>query len=159
MALRREVPSRTALVLVEILQRQPDCPRLNAHTLDCLLRRRGMTRRLMGKKPVRRRRWTARHVNAIWQGDSTPGLWLPHPRDPGRFIQTKLFLWIDDVSRLVPYAEFYFDEQLPRMERSLKIALCRRGVPVRIYVDNGSVFRANQFAAAMAEMNNRQTAQ
>ena len=151
-ALRREVPSRTALVLVEILQRQPDCPALNAHTLDGLLRRRGMTRRLMGKKSVRRRRWTARHVNAIWQGDSTPGLWLPDPRDPRKYIQTKLFLWIDDVSRLVAHAEFYFDEQLPRMERSLKIALCRRGVPVRIYVDNGAVFRANQFSAAMAEM-------
>lgn len=155
MALRREVPSRTARVLVEILQRQPGCPSLNTHTLDGLLRRRGMTRRLMGKKSVRRRRWTAKHVNAIWQGDSTPGLWLPDPRDPTRYVQTKLFLWIDDVSRLVPYAEFYFDEQLPRMERSLKIALCRRGVPHSIYVDNGSVFRANQFAAAMAEMHIR----
>lgn len=152
MALRREVPSRTALVLVEILQRQPDCPALNPHTLDGLLRRRGMTCRLMGKKVKRRKRWTARHVGDLLQGDATPGVWLPDPRDPEGKVQTTLFLWIDDVSRLVPYAAFFFDAKLPRMERTLKIALLRRGMVRRLYTDNGNVYRANQFNAALAEL-------
>jgi hypothetical protein len=79
-------------------------------------------------------------------------VWLPHPRDHKRKILTKLILWIDDFSRLVVHAEFFFDEKLPRMERTLKMALLRRGQASRIYVDNGSVFRASQFKATLHEL-------
>lgn len=144
--LRREVPSRTARVLVEILARLDGCPVINKHTLDKVLRLRGWTRAQAGKKPKKQhRRWMARHVNDLWQGDATPGLWLK-----GK--QTQLFLWIDDFSRLIPYAEFFWDGKLPRMERSLKLALCRRGMPLRIYTDNGNVYQALQFKAALAEL-------
>ncbi|MFN8613897.1 MAG: hypothetical protein U0931_40560 [Vulcanimicrobiota bacterium] len=52
---------------------------------------------------------------------------------------------IDDVSRLVPYAQFFFDEKLPRMEHTLKMAILRRGLMNRVYTDNGNIYRANQF--------------
>ena len=157
-ALRREVPSRSARVLVEALERLPGYPEkgINVHTMDQVLRRRGLRRQKPGHVKVRRRRtrrWTARHVNAIWQGDATPGIWLPDPRNPeGDKIKTVLFLWIDDVSRLVPYAEFFLDETLPRMERTLKLAVLRRGLPGALYTDNGNVYRATQFLAALAEL-------
>ena len=60
--------------------------------------------------------------------------------------------FIDDHSRLVPYAEFFFDEALPRMERVLKVGILRRGLPRAIYVDNGQVYSATQFAAACATL-------
>jgi hypothetical protein len=133
--LRREIPSRTARVLVEILSRLEGCPTLNKHTLDTVLRRRGWTRAQAGKKPLKRKvRWMAKHVNDLWQGDATPGLWLPTQNPVGKQ-QTQLFLWLDDVSRVVPYAEFFWDAKLPRMERTLKLALCRRGLPNKTYVD------------------------
>lgn len=158
-ALRREVPSRTARAIVEILERLPDYPKngINVHTLDQVLRRRGVRRQKARRaKVVRRRtrRWTAKHVNAIWQGDATPGIWLPDPSNPdGNKLSTVLFLWIDDVSRLVPYAEFFLDETLPRMERTLKLAILRRGLPGALYTDNGNVYSATQFLAALAELN------
>jgi hypothetical protein len=68
------------------------------------------------------------------------GPWLPDPQVPGRKRRAHLFCFIDDHSRLVPYAEFFFDEALPRMERVLKVALLRRGVPHAVYVDNGQVY-------------------
>lgn len=154
MSLRAELPSRSARVLVEILERLPGYPGINVHTLDNILRRNDMPRRLR-PKPVgkRKKRWSAKHVNHIWQGDATPGIWLPDPRDPdGKKLQTTLFLWIDDVSRLVPFAQFFWDEKLPRMERTLKLSLLRRGVPKVCYTDNGNVYRATQFAAAIAEL-------
>ena len=154
-ALRCELPSRTATMLVEILKRRPGYPArgINPHTLDKILRRLGCTRhQARHRKKKAARRWSAHHVNDLWQGDATPGIWLPHPKDPERKILTKLFLWIDDFSRLVVYAEFFYDEKLPRMERSLKLALLRRGVPLRLYTDNGSVFVASQFKAAMSEL-------
>jgi putative transposase len=156
-ALRIEVPARTATMLVEILKRQDGYPTdgINPHTLDKVLRRLGHTRRqarLLQKKVKAARRWSAKHVNDLWQGDATPGVWLPHPRDPKRKILTKLILWIDDVSRLVVHAEFFFDEKLPRMERTLKVALLRRGRPLRLYVDNGAVFVSTQFKATLLEL-------
>lgn len=152
-ALRKEVPSRTARSLVEILARVQGCPAINPHTLDSILLRRGWNRRQAGKKPKKRRlRWTAAHVGDLWQGDATPGLWLPDPRDPARKRQTTLFLWIDDVSRLVPHAEFFFDGKAPRMERTLRLGICRRGVPRRAYTDNANIFRGEPFKAALAEL-------
>jgi len=157
-AFRTEVPARTATMLVEILKRLEGYPKdgINPHTLDKVLRRLQYTRRQARhrkKKQRAARRWSAKHVNDLWQGDATPGLWLPHPSIPNRKILTKLFLWIDDFSRLVVYAEFFYDEKLPRMERTLKLALLGRGKVVRVYTDNGSVFVASQFKAAMHELN------
>lgn len=63
------------------------------------------------------------------------------------------FVWIDDLSRLVPYAEFFLHETLPRMERTLKLAILRRGLPGALYTDNGNVYSATQFLAALAELN------
>ena len=59
---------------------------------------------------------------------------------------------VDDHSRLVPYAEFFWEEALPRMERVLKVAILRRGVPKAIYVDNGAVYSAVQFGGACASL-------
>jgi transposase InsO family protein len=151
-ALRQELPSRTSRVITEILATQPDCPTINPHTLDKMFRRLGMTRRQLRKPKPRTRRWSARNVNDLWQGDATPGVWLPDPRDPAKKVQTTLFLWIDDVSRLVPYAEFFFDERLPRMERTLKLAILRRGLPACCYTDNGNVYIAFQYKAMLAEL-------
>lgn len=152
-ALRMAVPTRTAPTLVDILSRQPGYPGINAHTLDTILRRLGMTRRQLKRPRKRVRRWSAEHVNELWQGDATDGVWLPDPRDPqGKKIKTKLFLWIDDVSRLVPHAEFFYDEKLPRMERTLKLGILRRGMPTSVYTDNGAVFRAKAFKASLASL-------
>ena len=154
--LRAERPSRTATMLIEILKRQPHYPAagINPHTLDKVLRRLGHTRHQARHRDKKKqaRRWGAKNVNDLWQGDATPGVWLPHPKDRDKKILTKLFLWIDDKSRLVVYAEFFYDEKLPRMERTLKLALLRRGKPKRLYTDNGSVFVATQFKAAMDEL-------
>ena len=80
------------------------------------------------------------------------GPWLPDPSQPAKKRKAYLFCFLDDHSRLAPYAEFFFDEALPRMERVLKIAMLRRGVPKAIYVDNARVYAGNQFAAACASL-------
>jgi len=116
------------------------------------LRRCGMTRRLLDQPAKTYRRFEREHVNALWQGDAMVGPWLPDPTVPGKKRRAHLFCFIDDHSRLVPYAEFFFDEALPRMERVLKIALLRRGVPRALYVDNGPVYSSHQFNAACATL-------
>jgi putative transposase len=154
-ALREEQPSRTTQTLVDILQRDENLslPRsVNVHTLTTHLRRRGKTRRVLAQTGKTYRRFERDHVNSLWQGDALVGPWLPDPDAPGKKRRAHLFAFIDDHSRLVPYAEFFFDEALPRMERVLKVALVRRGVPLAVYVDNGQVYSSTQFNAACATL-------
>lgn len=154
-ALREEQPARTTRTLVDILARDPslaDKPLPNAHTLATHLRHAGKTRRLLSKTPRAFRRFEKEEVNALWQGDALVGPWLPDPQLPARKRRAHLFCFLDDHSRLVPYAEFFFDEALPRMERVLKVALLRRGLPKALYVDNGQVYSSTQFGAALATL-------
>ena len=154
-ALREEQPARTTQTLVDILQRDTSValPQpLNVHTLTTHLRRQGKTRRLLGHVPKVYCRFEREHVNSLWQGDALVGPWLPDPAVPGKKRRAHLVCFLDDHSRLVPYAEFFFDEALPRMERVLKIALLRRGVPKAVYVDNGQVYSSVQFNAACATL-------
>lgn len=154
-ALREEQPARTTQTIVDILQRDErlSLPRsVNVHTLTTHLRRRGKTRRVLAQPGKAYRRFERDHVNALWQGDAMVGPWLPDPYAPGKKRRTHLFCFIDDHSRLVPYAEFFFDEALPRLERVLKVALLRRGVPLAVYVDNGQVYSSTQFNAACATL-------
>jgi len=154
-ALREEQPSRTTQTIVDILRRDESLslPRsVNVHTLTTHLRRRGKTRRLLAQTGKTYRRFERDHVNSLWQGDAMVGPWLPDPYAPGKKRRAHLFCFLDDHSRLVPYAEFFFDEALPRMERVLKVALLRRGVPHAVYVDNGQVYSSTQFNAACATL-------
>ena len=153
--LREEQPARTTAMLVELLRHDHTvelAEPLNVHTLTTHLRRRGKTRRLLAQSPTAFRRFEREHPNSLWQGDALVGPWLPDPAVAGRKRRAHLFCFVDDHSRLVPYAEFFWEEALPRMERVLKVAILRRGLPKAIYVDNGAVYSAKQFGVACASL-------
>jgi putative transposase len=154
-ALRQEQPARTTPMLVELLRRDPElnlATPLNAHTLTTHLRTRGQTRRRLAQAGRAFRRFEKERVNELWQGDAMVGPWLPDPSQPGKKKRAHLFCFLDDHSRLVPHAEFFWEEALPRLERVLKVAILKRGLPKALYVDNGQVYHATQFAAACASL-------
>ena len=158
-ALREEVPSRSASTIVQILKRDPQVPaelRLVPHTLSCILNRRGKSRQALGAQGQGYRRFEREKANALWQGDMLVGPYLPDPDRPGKHRRTALFCFLDDHSRLIPYGEFFFEEMLPRLERVLKVSILRRGLPQALYVDNGKVYTSTQLAAACATLGIRQ---
>lgn len=75
------------------------------------------------------------------QGDARDGIWLPDA-DTGKTRKTYLFLWIDDFSRRILAARYFWDERLPRMEQTFKTMILRWGIPKKVYLDNGSVYVA-----------------
>ena len=161
-ALREEQPERTTAMIVNLLKRDPELKdqgleALNIHTLTTHLRQQGKTRRLLAQASRNYKRFEREHTNSLWQGDSMVGPWLPDPGAPGKKRRAHLFCFLDDHSRLVPYAEFFFDEALPRLERVLKVGILRRGLPKGLYVDNGKVYAAHQFEAACASLGIRKT--
>ena len=87
----------------------------------------------------------AEYPNHLWQGEARHGIPLPDPANPERIKMTFLYAWVDDFSRKILYARYYWDEKLPCLEDCFKHATLRWGLPVRIYCDNGSTYIAHKF--------------
>ena len=104
----------------------------------------------MSKEPgIQRKRFAYDTVNTLWQGDMSVGPYLTIGR---RKYKTHLFAFIDDCSRLIPYAQFFFSENFEPMKTVLKEALLRRGQPKMLYVDNGKVYCTNTLHLACAKL-------
>jgi len=154
--LKREQPLRSARSIIRILSLDATNPipesRIAPRTLRRQLSRRGATaaQLLAEQRPKPYRRFERSHFGDLWQGDAMHGPYLPDPVDPDRQRQVFLFAFLDDHTRLVPHAQFYWNEQLPRMEDCFKRAILRYGRPLSVYVDQGSVYKADQFNTVCA---------
>jgi transposase InsO family protein len=104
------------------------------------------------QRPKPYRRFERDHFGDLWQGDAMDGPWLPDPANPDRPRQLFLFAFLDDHTRLVPHARFYWNEQLPRLEDCFQRALKRYGRPLAIYVDQGAVYRSHQLNTVCATL-------
>ena len=81
---------------------------------------------------------TAR-VNELWMIDFSPG---PKIRETatGALLATQLSILIDDHSRLIPFAFYCLSANTEAFLYTLKEAVVRRGVPVKLYTDQGKPF-------------------
>jgi transposase InsO family protein len=156
--LKREQPYRSSRSIIRILSLDQTHPLPEEHLAPRTLRRhlalRGATaaQLLQEQRPKPYRRFERNHFGDLWQGDAMHGPWLPDPADPGRQRQAFLFAFLDDHSRLVPHAQFYWNEQLPRMEDCFKRAILRYGRPLAIYVDQGKVYTSKQLDTICATL-------
>jgi transposase InsO family protein len=96
-----------------------------------------------------RRRFEAEIPNDIWQSDAMHG---PKVSSEGKMRKTYLFAFIDDMSRLVPHAEFYLNERIDSYTDALTKALSKRGLPRKLYVDNGATFSTQLLSQATASL-------
>ncbi|MBT3583023.1 DDE-type integrase/transposase/recombinase [Candidatus Woesearchaeota archaeon] len=88
---------------------------------------------------IDRRAFEAAAPNEVWQSDVMHG---PYVRDGNKKRKTYLIAIIDDHSRLITHAEFHFSEKLIYLKDCLKKAIEKRGLPQKLYIDNGSCYRA-----------------
>jgi putative transposase len=131
-ALKRENPARTAAQVARILRTSAGWSPAE-RTLQRHFVRLELTSRPDGSPPAVFGRFEAARPNEIWTGDALHG-----PVIGGR--KTYLFAFIDDHSRLITGHRFGHAEDTVRLAAALRPALASRGVPERIYVDNGSAF-------------------
>ena len=69
--------------------------------------------------------------------------------------QTYLIAVIDDHSRLICHAEFFITQTLGDYLNVLEQSILKRGIPERIYCDNGKVFLSDQVKRIGAEIGTR----
>jgi len=96
--------------------------------------------------------FTHPHVNDLWTSDIMhgPRLEVPGRRDGGK---TYLYAFLDDASRVVPFAAFYLAENAACFQDAFKQAALRRGVPRRLYTDNGATFKTHHLEVICATLN------
>lgn len=99
--------------------------------------------------PGDRRKFEAEHPNDLWQSDVMHG---PYVLREGKRRKTYLIAFIDDMSRLITHAEFYLHERLESFLDALRQALRMRGLPRKLYVDNGPSFRSNHLEHTCASL-------
>ena len=117
-------------------------------TVHRLLSREG----LFDKKPpdgADRRRFAFRDAGELWMSDVMHG---PKVRLGRSRRKTYLIAFIDDATRVVPFAAFATAENIQAFLPTFKNALIRRGLPQRLYVDNGAAYRSRQLVLICAKL-------
>lgn len=99
--------------------------------------------------PEDRRKFEAEYPNDLWQSDVMHG---PSVTVNGKQRKSYLMAFLDDHSRLIPHAEFYLHERLDCFLDAFRKALLMRGIPRKLYVDNGSAFRSHHLEHICASL-------
>ena len=78
-------------------------------------------------------------VNELWMVDFSPGPFL-HLAGQKKAAPTQLCVLLDDHSRVVPHAAYYLKADTRSFHQSFKEAIRRRGLPRKLYTDQGGPF-------------------
>jgi putative transposase len=103
----------------------------------------------MGSRPEDRRKFEAELPNDLWQSDVMHG---PKVDVSGRMRTSYLIAVIDDHSRLISHGQFYLSEALASYLDAFESALAKRGLPRKLYVDNGAAFRSRHLEYISASL-------
>ena len=149
--LRYELPNAAVVRLIhEMNIRKLITPGvdLNRSTVYRFLNSNGLNKksRVM---PEDRRRFESESPNDLWQSDCMHGPMIIHENKKRK---AYLIAFIDDHSRLVPHAEFYLSESLESYLKCLETAVSTRGLPRKIYTDNGAAFRSHHLEHVTASL-------
>jgi transposase InsO family protein len=119
-------------------------------TVHRLLSKRGLIKKRPEEPTSKdRRRFEHESAGDLWMSDVMYG---PKIREGGQLRQTYLIAFLDDATRLIPYATFALSEGAISYLAVLEQAVRRRGIPKRLYVDNGAAFRSRQLALVCAKL-------
>jgi putative transposase len=137
-ALRLELPNRSAAQIASILHVRHGV-RVAERTIREQLRRAGLHREALAAEHKAFGRYEAEHSNDRWITDVLVGPFVPYPKTDGS-LRAKLFLIVDDHSRLIVDGRFYAHENARACQDLLRHAICHRGLPGVLYADNGAPF-------------------
>jgi transposase InsO family protein len=149
---KRANPRRSVRQIVRLLEAAGTVAdkTLSRSAVHRLLQQQGLsTLAGSGHLPEERRSFTAEFAGSIWYGDVMHGPRVPHK---GALRKTYLVSLIDDASRLVAHSAFCLGETALDIEGVLKQALLKRGVPIKLVVDNGAAYRANTLQGICARL-------
>ena len=96
---------------------------------------------------VDRRAFEMEFANDMWDADTSHG---PYLTINNKKIKTYLIALIDDASRLITNAKFYYEDNAINFQNTFKEGLKKYGIPKRIFLDNGKTYKNEQLAIICA---------
>lgn len=90
-----------------------------------------------------RKAFEEEQVCGMYQADSLYG---PYLTEKGQRRRTYCIMIIDDRSRMIVGGRFFYADNAYNFQRVLKEAVAARGIPVKLYVDNGSPYKNEQLS-------------
>ena len=151
-AAKRENPRRSIRGIRRLLESRGTVAKdsLSRSAIHRLLQAQGLSR-IQGSasEPEEHRAYVAEYAGDIWYGDVMHG-----PRVPMNGGQRKAYLvsLMDDASRLIVHSAFCPGETALDIEAVLKQAVLKRGLPVKLVIDNGPAYRAKTLQAVCARL-------
>ncbi len=113
----------------------------------------GYTREKRAHAAKDMRRFAMEFCNECWMLDTMSGPKIQITvSGRQRVVRSKLWALIDDKSRLVPYAQFYRDETAESLIDCLMKAFSSRGLPRKIFTDNGAAMRDHRLKLGCATL-------
>lgn len=146
--LRREQPARSAAHIADMLLARHGV-RISERTLREQLARRGLARRELLRDTRTFGRYEAASPDERWIADVLVGPFVPFPKAPGS-VRARLFLLVDDHSRLVIGGRWAGDETLRTGQEVLHAAILRHGLPEILYTDNGAAYAGAELGRSCA---------
>ena len=152
LAAKRDNPRRSIRQIRQLLEAAGTVARgsLSRSTVHRLLQQHGLSR-ISGSAslPEEKRSFVAASAGAIWYGDVMHGPRVPYE---GKLVKGYLVSLFDDASRLVAHSAFCPGETALDIEGVLKQALLKRGLPIKLVVDNGAAYRAETLQGICARL-------
>lgn len=100
-------------------------------------------------EPIDRRAFEFEFANDCWQSDISVG---PYLTINGKKHKTHIFALIDDATRVVTHCEAFFSEGFLSLLAAFKKSVAKRGIPKRLFVDNGKVYKSDQMQFICANL-------
>jgi len=147
--IRNENPRLSVPRIIELALQQGVLSQGNQTSGATIYRLMRLHKTKVEKKNQDLRKFEVQMTNDLWQSDCMHG---PDVKVGDKKQKTYLFAFIDDHSRLIPHGQFYLAETLENYLDCFWTALRKRGVPRKLYVDNGSSFRSHRLQLGCASL-------
>jgi transposase InsO family protein len=152
--LKDDKPALSVRMVIEAAKRSGEVPadvELAPATVHRVLSRAG----LMAPRPHEptsndRRRFAFAKAGELWMSDVMHGPAVLVEKKRRR--KTYLISFLDDATRVIPYAAFALGENVASFLPVFEQAIRRRGIPQRLYVDNGAAYRSQHLSLVCAKL-------
>lgn len=147
--LRGQTPKRSMLYRLCIEQGLLTRSQVAPNTFSRLVKQFEMLKSDLDCENKHRLAFAKAHANDMWQADTLYG---PHVTHAGAKVQTRLIAFIDDASRVCCHGQFFCAENVDTLIEAIRAAFYKRGVPVSLYVDNGSIYSSKEIVQICARV-------
>ena len=154
LATKEANPALSVQLVIREARGRPEVPEdlpLPPATVHRLLARHGLMEKRTGEAgDSDRRRFAFAQAGELWMSDVMHGPSVV----VGARIKRKTYLlaFLDDATRVIPHAAFALAENTRAFLPVLKLTIEKRGLPQRLYVDNGANYRSRHLALVCAKL-------